>query len=285
MVHAGHGLVPIEECMDPADERPRRRAKCPDRAANEVQGHGERVHVHEGIELADTVDLCGPLVDVVEHDEPRVEVCQDARARPAGVHRLERPPTNVPARAHADPLPEASDDRVDLPPGNPGDVAVRDGVGAIPIANQAPDRSDVLLTLDVGQDGIPTPEQLARKGQPIEAGTWWLALRRLDDTHRRHPSVRQVQEGRHGFARMPREFPLWLPVPDEDQHARPRPRLDCRVQQRPRLPHPSGDLTPGRGRVRIGNANKVAANRRGDDVLLDHQMSVVCLARLQQVPY
>ena len=104
--------------------------------------------------------------------------------------------------AHADPLPFATHDAVDLAALLAGHVPAGDGIGDLAVAGEAAERANVLASLNVGDDAVAAAEKARRKGKIADVAAGFFVERRVDDAGGNGAAVAEVEK-RRDFLRRP----------------------------------------------------------------------------------
>ena len=285
VVEPADGTVPVEECLDFSAQWSGHRAVSAHRPPDEIERQRVRVHVDHAAELADPVDLRGPLVHPVDLHQARV----DGRERPfvaqqPWVQVAEEHLARAPGVGGSDLPSLATDDRVHLAPVVLADhVLVRERVDLIAVAHQAGRGGEPFGSLHLGQERIAPAQQTRRKGYLAHRRRRRGGLLDLHDAGWNYASVGQVQPRRNDAVDVPGHLCRWDPSPHEHQHARPGPPLDRGIAQRPLAIRPARPLCVDLLLVRIALADEVPPDGGPDHVIEVHQMDVVGLARLEQV--
>src|SRR5215475_8775411 len=91
IVEASDRLESIKQCTDFPAHLARRRTVRTYRASDQPQRDVRHVEVGKGSNLADAVNLRGPLIDIVDVDQSDVEVHINVVACPARIKLFEQP--------------------------------------------------------------------------------------------------------------------------------------------------------------------------------------------------
>src|SRR5678815_250964 len=169
-------------------------------------------------------------------------------------------------------------------------MLIRERVQSRSVSHDAPDRTDMLCTLDVGQQRVAAADQVARVFQAWRFGARALVKRRLHDAGGNDPAVIEIEELRNDTASTLVQLLRRLPLGDEHQDARPRPRPHRAVFERARSRGAVLALTSlANGYVslviRVGVSNQKATDSRGEDVVEMTEMNVVGVPRVEEVLY
>src|SRR5205814_2413339 len=154
------GLVAIEQAEDAALHHAARRAEGDQRAIDDVEPEGVDVEVGDVADLADAIDLGGPSLDVVDADQPGIEVGQHALARAAGIDVAERLLAELAAIADAEPPVGVLERREDLATRLADDMAVGQRIDGVAVGHQTADRGDVRLALHHRLHAIAAADQI-----------------------------------------------------------------------------------------------------------------------------
>src|ERR1700761_3612291 len=284
---AADGLVPIEQSTDFTPHVSRRRSMCAHGAADQLERNIGDVQICEGTDFADAVNLRGPLVDVVDLDQADVEIDIDVLPRPPGIQVGKKFARQLGRCAGADRYPVAANDRVDARSRSPGDMTVCERVGLVSVSNQTGNRREMFLTLHVADDRTATAHNACRI---IELRIAFLAnviLLYLDHAQRHLLPVWHVHSRRHRVVGVGEI--VWIdPAVNENKDRGPGIRPNLRICERT-----YGSWLGGSCGVavwfcvahrRIARPDAVPSDRRGDDVLLVHEMPVELLAGGEQIP-
>ncbi|MFN8513864.1 MAG: hypothetical protein U0841_15035 [Chloroflexia bacterium] len=145
IVRAPDRAIPIEERLDLAGQQAGSAAERAHRAPDQVERNGVGIQVDRLADLADAEDLRRPVADLLDADQPGIEVRQDALTRPAGIGPRERQLADLLLVRHTDLLPLLAQQRVDRPPLLARHMAIRQRVDAITIGHHAGQGGHTLL--------------------------------------------------------------------------------------------------------------------------------------------
>jgi len=144
--------------------------------------------------LAKAEDPGRPLPRVIDVNEADVEIHHCVRAAESRVHVAERTLSYLPRRrrAHAKPAPTPFDHREHFAARLTDDVLIRERVQTSAVGHETPDGTDVLRTLDVGQQRVAAADQVTRVSEDWRCRASTLKERGLDDAGWNDPPVIQL---------------------------------------------------------------------------------------------
>src|SRR5262249_44025037 len=131
-----------------------------------------------------------PVCDVVDSNEPSVEMQHDGFAGPPVVHLREFLEADLLSIGYADPSPLAAHRGVHLAAGRARDVTVRQRVGQVSIPHQTPDRAEMLFALNLRVGEISSADETVRKRQMVVRCRWNALFLDQNCTRRYDTSVR-----------------------------------------------------------------------------------------------
>ena len=277
---AAAGLVAKEQPLDLAQHLAARGAEAAHVAADESERQVDAGKIRHRSEHAAAAQLGGPLRDVVDLDQPDIEVDERVLHREVGVDGREGQPGELLLRADADPPALAAQHGFDHLAGFSRHMAVGEGVDRVAVAHQAGDRRGVVLALRAGDDGIAGSDIVQRVedvgGRDRRPGL----ARRLDDTDRHVRAVRHQEGlGHHGIGAR-RKGLGQFPLRDENQDAGPGVGTDLRIVE---AAHARSLFLLLVVRPAVGLADSIAADGRGHHVGASHEFEVEQIARRDQV--
>src|SRR5262249_48972204 len=147
---AADGAITIEERVHAALHLARDAAEAAHRATDEPETHGVHRQVDRLAEATEAVDLRGPGRQVVDAEQPGVDIDQRAARAPARIHLVELFLAHRVIAGDADALELAARQRVRHGSRLAHHVAVAERVHAAIVAHQAGDGADALRALLVG---------------------------------------------------------------------------------------------------------------------------------------